>query len=93
MEELRISLKDGLTEAVIKNLVDDLRMGEVLNRDETEDILQKTKNRPDQARYLIDSVKVKGREASKRFFASLEKNDITLYNTLTIANRLEALLT
>ncbi|XP_056602006.1 caspase-22 [Triplophysa dalaica] len=92
LEELRISLKNGLTEAVIKNLVDDLREGGVLNRDETEDILQKTKNRPDQARDLIDSVKVKGREASKRFFSSLENNDKTLYETLTIANRLEALL-
>lgn len=92
LEKLRIDLKDGLTEAVIKNLADDLRNGEVLNKDETEEVLHRTKTRPDQARDLIDSVRVKGCEASERFFAFLEKCDKTLYKNLKIASLLEALL-
>lgn len=35
---------------------------------------------------------MKGHEASELFFASLEKNDKTLYKNLKIASRLEALL-
>ncbi|KAI7813615.1 putative caspase-8, partial [Triplophysa rosa] len=92
LKELRIRLKEGLTEPVIQNLVDDLLKDEVLNKDETEAILHRTKTRSDQARAMIDSVEVKGCEASERFFSSLENNDKTLYKKLTISSRLEALL-
>lgn len=85
LEKLRPNLKDGLTGPVINNLVDGLRKDEVLNKDETEAILHKTNIRPDQARYLIDSVTVKGCEASEHFFDILEKSDKTVYNNLKIA--------
>nr|XP_055054853.1 caspase-1-A-like [Misgurnus anguillicaudatus] len=92
LEELRNDLIEGLTEAVIRDLVDDLRKEKVLNKNETEDILHITKTRADQARDLIDSVKMKGYDASETMFNSLEKRDTTLHNKLQIRQRLENLL-
>ncbi|KAK7164275.1 hypothetical protein R3I94_002862 [Phoxinus phoxinus] len=88
LENCRIQLRDGLTEAVIKSLLDDLRAENVLGTEEIEEILQKTKTRTDQARDLIDSVKRKGRKASEILLKCLEKRDEHLYKSLNIDRHL-----
>ncbi|XP_056116037.1 caspase-22 [Rhinichthys klamathensis goyatoka] len=84
LEKCRIELRDGLTEAVIKSLSDDLRKENVLGKEEIEEILQKTKTRTDQARDLIDSVGKKGRKASEILLKWLEKRDKHFYESLNI---------
>lgn len=88
MEQLRIKLKEGLTEPVIKSLLDDLRDKKVLGNEEIEEIVQKTKPRADQARDLIDGVSRKGTKASEIMLACLKNRDIYLYNSLNIDNHL-----
>uniref|UniRef100_A0A673GFC5 CARD domain-containing protein n=1 Tax=Sinocyclocheilus rhinocerous TaxID=307959 RepID=A0A673GFC5_9TELE len=73
LEQLRIKLKEGLTEAVIKNLLDDLRVKKVLGNEEIEEIVQKTKPRADQARDLIDGVSRKGTKASEIMLVQLHE--------------------
>ncbi|XP_052412135.1 caspase-22 isoform X2 [Carassius gibelio] len=84
LEQLRIQLKDGLTEAVIKNLLDDLQDKKVLGNEEIEEIVQKTKTRADQARDLIDGVRRKGRKASEIMLTCLKDRDNYLYKNLNI---------
>uniref|UniRef100_A0A8C1VPN5 Caspase-8 n=1 Tax=Cyprinus carpio TaxID=7962 RepID=A0A8C1VPN5_CYPCA len=88
LEQLRIKLKEGLTEPIIKSLLDDLRDKKVLGNEEIEEIVQKTKPRADQARDLIDGVSRKGTKASEIMLACLKNRDIYLYNSLNIDNHL-----
>lgn len=73
-----------MTEAVIKNVLDDLLDKKVLGKEEIEEIMQKTKTRADQARDLIDGVSRKGTKASQIMLTCLEKTDNCLYNDLNI---------
>lgn len=77
-------LIDGLSEPVIKHLLDDLRGENVVNSGESEEIVQKTKTRTDQARDLIDCVKRKGRKASEILLKCLEKRDECVYKNLNM---------
>ncbi|XP_016321787.1 caspase-8-like isoform X3 [Sinocyclocheilus anshuiensis] len=88
LEQLRIKLKEGLTEAVIKNLLDDLRVKKVLGNEEIEEIVQKTKPRADQARDLIDGVSRKGTKASEIMLACLKDRDNCLSDNLNIDSHL-----
>ncbi|XDV21123.1 hypothetical protein PO909_026292 [Leuciscus waleckii] len=88
LETLRIQLRDGLTEPVIKNLLDDLRAENVLGTEEIEEIVQKTKTRTDQARDLIDYVRKKGRKASEILLQSLKIRDKHFYESLDIDSHL-----
>lgn len=88
LEQLRIKLKEGLTEAVIKNLLDDLRDKKVLGNEEIEEIVQKTKTRADQARDLVDGVRRKGTKASEIMFTCLKERDNCLYDNLNIDSHL-----
>lgn len=88
LEQLRIKLKDGFTEAVIKNLLDDLRDKKVLGNEEIEEIVQKTKTRADQARDLIDGVRRKGTKASEIMLTCLKDRDNCLYDNLNIDSHL-----
>ncbi|KAK9974771.1 hypothetical protein ABG768_022848 [Culter alburnus] len=89
LEKIRIQLRDGLSEPVIKCLLDDLREKNVLNTGEIEEIVQKTKTRTDQARDLIDCVKRKGMKASEILLKCLEKRDEYLYKSLNIDSHSE----
>ncbi|XP_067295293.1 caspase-22 [Pseudorasbora parva] len=84
LKKCRIQLRDGLTDALIKNLLDDLLENNVIGSEEIEDIMQKTKTRTDQARDLIDNVRRKGRKASEILLNCLEKQDKFLYESLNI---------
>ncbi|XP_051750962.1 caspase-22 isoform X2 [Ctenopharyngodon idella] len=84
LEKNRIQLIDGLSEPVIKHLLDDLRGENVVNSGESEEIVQKTKTRTDQARDLIDCVKRKGRKASEILLKCLEKRDECVYKNLNM---------
>lgn len=88
LEQLRIKLKEGLTEPVIKSLLDDLRDKKVLGNEEIEEIVQKTKPRADQARDLIDGVSRKGTKASEIMLACLKNRDNCLYDNLNIDSHL-----
>ncbi|XP_055046107.2 caspase-3-like [Misgurnus anguillicaudatus] len=91
LKNLRVELVQCMTEAVIKDLVDDLVGCKVLSSSETEEILLPTKPRSDHARGLIDSVKVKGKIASEKMLRLLETRDKALYDNLNISSLLEAL--
>ncbi|KAF4112841.1 caspase-22 isoform X2 [Onychostoma macrolepis] len=84
LKKLRTDLRDGLTEAVIKNLLDDLQDKNVLGSEEIEVIVQKTKTRADQVRDLIDGVSRKGTKASEIMFTCLKDRDNYLYDNLNI---------
>lgn len=88
LRQLRNQLRDGLTEAVIKNLLDDLQDKKVLGSEEVEVIVQKTQTRADQARDLIDGVSRKGTKASEIMFTCLKDIDNCLYDNLNIDSRL-----
>ncbi|XP_065130850.1 caspase-3-like [Paramisgurnus dabryanus] len=91
LKNLRVELVQCMTEAVIKDLVDDLVDSKVLSSSETEEILLPSKSRSDHARGLIDSVKVKGKNSSEKMLQHLETRDKALYDNLNISSLLEAL--
>ena len=69
---------EKMSRELINQLLDDLLLDCVLNDEEKDSILQENSTCADRARCLIDMVKNKGREASRKIFTHLQSRDPTL---------------
>ncbi|XP_035989643.1 protein NLRC3-like [Fundulus heteroclitus] len=79
-----------VSEEVLKQLLDSLEAGGVLNHSETEAILQKNQTRADKARSTIDVVRKKGPDSCKMMIQHLQLKDATLSNQLGLSFALSA---
>ncbi|XP_073342572.1 NACHT, LRR and PYD domains-containing protein 1 homolog [Pagrus major] len=78
LARVRPQLVERVSSEVINQLLDDLLKDGVLNYGEKDSILQGNNSRADRARCLIDVVKRKGREASRKMFTHLQSRDRVL---------------
>ncbi|XP_078278222.1 caspase-1-A-like [Rhinoraja longicauda] len=85
LKRLRSALVNGLSMAVIKDLVDEMLETRVINPSESEEILQGNITTKDKARCLVDIVSRKGRGASEKLIQSLNKADTELCKELCLS--------
>lgn len=84
LNKVRREFVERVSREVICQLLDDLLDDGVVNDGEKESILEDNRSRGDRARALIDTVKRKGDEASRKFMAHLQGRDPTLYFALCL---------
>ncbi|KAM4589901.1 caspase a isoform 2-T2 [Fundulus diaphanus] len=85
LQKVRSEFVNRVSTEVIKQLLDCLLDDGVLNDGEKESILEENHTRADKARQLIDKVKKKGAEASKKMIAHLQDKDKNLYSVLGLS--------
>ncbi|KAL3044958.1 hypothetical protein OYC64_013263 [Pagothenia borchgrevinki] len=78
LARLRPELVRNMSRELINQLLDDLLMDGVLNDGEKDSVLQENDTRADRARCLIDMVKRKGCEASRKIICHIQSRDPTL---------------
>uniref|UniRef100_UPI0037E81963 caspase recruitment domain-containing protein 8-like n=1 Tax=Semicossyphus pulcher TaxID=241346 RepID=UPI0037E81963 len=88
LARVRPKLVQSMSRELINQLLDDLLVDGVLNDGERDSILQENKSCVDKARCLIDSVKRKGCEASRKLFHHLQHRDPTLSKELGLPSGL-----
>lgn len=76
---------DKVSKPLLKQLLDDLLEDGLLNDGEKDSVLEDNSNKADMARALIDMVKRKGDQASRKMIARLEIRDPTLYSELGLS--------
>ncbi|XP_035288631.1 caspase-1-A-like isoform X2 [Anguilla anguilla] len=81
---IRPKFVEKVSLAVLKLLMDDLRLMKVLNAAEVEQVTEEHRQRMDQARTLIDMVQKKGDEASNQLMRCLQEKDPPLFNELGV---------
>ncbi|XP_077397792.1 caspase-1-A-like [Festucalex cinctus] len=82
LEAVTIDFVEGVSNAVISQLLSHLRKEKVLNNGEEEEIREANNIRADKARSLIDTVCKKGDEAAWKLITYLELRDPTLFKKL-----------
>lgn len=75
---------------LIKQLLDDALDEGILNDGQRESILESNSTKADRARCLIDTVRRKGAEASRKLIAHLQERDPTLFKELCLSCDLPA---
>ncbi|XP_055370115.1 uncharacterized protein LOC114868231 [Betta splendens] len=83
---IRRKFVESVSKPVISELLDDLLQDGILNDEEKDFIVEEDHDRADRARGLIDIVKRKGDEASKKMIAHLQQTDPTLYSELVLSH-------
>ncbi|KAM7395429.1 hypothetical protein PAMA_006943 [Pampus argenteus] len=86
LQRVRTKFVDKVTKEVINQLLDDILEDHIVNDGEKDSILQENNSRADKARCLIDTVRRKGDEASRKMIAHLQHRDPTLYTTLGLSS-------
>ncbi|XP_053176711.1 caspase a-like [Scomber japonicus] len=86
LAKVRIKFVQGVNNAVIKQLLDDILEAGIVNDGEKDSILEENVIKTDKARALIDTVRKKGDEASRTLIACLYNRDLTLYNNLGLSS-------
>lgn len=79
---VRTKFVEGVSKDLVKQLLDDLLDEGILNDGEKDSILEENSTKADRARALIDTVKRKGDEASRKMIAQLQSRDPTLSRNL-----------
>ncbi|XP_030599707.1 caspase-1-A-like [Archocentrus centrarchus] len=79
---VRTGFVDNVSKPVIKQLLDDLVEGGVLNDGESESVREDNGTRADMARDLIDIVRKKGDKASSKMITYIQRRDSSLYEKL-----------
>ncbi len=79
---MRTAFVEKVSKEIISQLLDDLLEDGVLNDGEKDSILEENRSRADRARCLIDTVRKKGDDASRKMIARLNSRDPALYSTL-----------
>ncbi|XP_074498305.1 caspase a-like isoform X1 [Sebastes fasciatus] len=82
LARVRSKFVEKASNSLLKDLLDDLLDDGVLNDGQKDSILEENSNRADKARSLIDTVKRKGDEASRKMIAHLHSRDLMLYSEL-----------
>ncbi|XP_062270912.1 caspase a-like [Scomber scombrus] len=86
LAKVRAKFVVGVNSTVIKQLLDDLIHDGIVNEGEKGSILEENSTRADRARSLIDTVRRKGGEASRKFIAHLHVRDPILYKDLGLSS-------
>ncbi|GLD62114.1 NACHT, LRR and PYD domains-containing protein 1b allele 1-like protein [Lates japonicus] len=82
LSRVRFRFAQRVSREVINQLLDDLSEDGVLNDEERESIAQRNNTRADRARCLIETVRRKGYEASRKMISHLQIRDQTLSTEL-----------
>ncbi|XP_074504542.1 uncharacterized protein LOC141775267 isoform X3 [Sebastes fasciatus] len=88
LARVRSKLVEKMSRELINQLLDDLLKDGVLNDGEKDSVLQENNTTADRARRLIDMVKNKGREASRKMFTHLRSRDHSLSDQLGLLSGL-----
>ncbi|KFQ55090.1 Caspase-1, partial [Pelecanus crispus] len=86
--KVRVAFVERVSKPVISGLLDELLAQGVLSLAEVDEVHDRYTVRTDKARYLIDSVRLKGPRASRIFIDSLRKRDGTLTEQLGLTAEL-----
>ncbi|KAM4569371.1 NLR family CARD domain-containing protein 3-like isoform 2-T3 [Odontesthes bonariensis] len=84
LNRIRMEFVERVPEEILKQLLDALLADRVFNDLEKEAIIEENQNRADKARRLIDDVRRKGEEASRKMMEHLQKLDPTLSSQLRL---------
>ncbi|XP_037630614.1 caspase-1-like isoform X2 [Sebastes umbrosus] len=82
LARVRSKFVEKVSNALLKELLDDLLGDGVLNDGQKDSILEENSNRADKARGLIDMVRRKGEKACRMLIAHLHSRDLMLYSEL-----------
>lgn len=82
---MRLTFVDKVTKELISQLLDDIFNDGVVNDGEKDSVLEENVSRADKARCLIDTVRRKGDEASRKMIAHIQRRDPTLYAQLGLS--------
>ncbi|KAM8769447.1 caspase a-like [Acanthopagrus schlegelii] len=85
LARVRSDFVGSVSKAVIKSLLDDMLDDEILNDGEKESILEENSARADQARDLIDTVRKKGDDASRKLIDRIQNRDNALFSKLGLS--------
>ncbi|XP_023146917.1 caspase a-like [Amphiprion ocellaris] len=85
LASVRTRFVEKVSKDMISQLLDDLLEDRVFNDGEKDSILEEKPSRADKARALLDRVKNKGDEASRKMIAHLKERDPTLYSELGLS--------
>ncbi|CAL8284602.1 unnamed protein product [Gadus morhua 'NCC'] len=88
LERIRSEFVKGVSEPVIKGLLDDLWQQNVFSSEEKDSVMEGQRIRADRARCLIDMVMGKGERASQAMIDSMKKRDKHLCSTLGLMSSL-----
>eukprot|EP00064_Thunnus_orientalis_P004040 superscaffoldBa00000353_g4051 len=86
LRKVRTKFVEKVSKEVIKQLLDDLLEDSFMNDGEKDSVLEENSSRADQARCLIDLVRKKGDEASRKMIAQLQCRDPALHKTLGLSS-------
>ncbi|KAM4569234.1 NLR family CARD domain-containing protein 3-like isoform 4-T9 [Odontesthes bonariensis] len=84
LNRIRMEFVERVPAEILKQLLDALLADRVFNDLEKEAIIEENQNRADKARRLIDDVRRKGEEASRKMVEHLQKLDPTLSSQLRL---------
>ncbi|XP_042565931.1 caspase a-like [Clupea harengus] len=85
LTNVRTKFVEKVSAGVLKQLLDDLNEGRILNEEEMESVIEEHKARTDKARCLIDMVRKKGEKSSNKMIEYIKKRDENLYDELGFA--------
>ncbi|XP_049432360.1 uncharacterized protein LOC125888799 isoform X2 [Epinephelus fuscoguttatus] len=85
LARVRRKFVDKVSKVLIKQLLDDLLDDGVLNDGQKDSIVEEYSATADKARVLIDTVKKKGDEASRKLIAHIHSRDSALYSELGLS--------
>ncbi|XP_044060055.1 caspase-1-like isoform X2 [Siniperca chuatsi] len=86
LKKVRSKFVEKASKELISQLLDDILEDRIVNEGEKDSILEENKSTADKARSLIDTVKKKGHEASRKMIVRLQSRDPTLYSTLGLSS-------
>ncbi|XP_033970994.1 caspase-1-A-like isoform X1 [Trematomus bernacchii] len=86
LNRIRVKFVDSANKELIKELLDGLLEVGVLNDGQKDSILEENPSTKDKARALIDRVRRKGDDASRKMIALLQSRDQTLYDSLGLSS-------
>ena len=75
LRRIRSEFVKGVSDPVIKGLLDDLYHHEVFSSEEKDSVMEEQRSRADQARCLIDTVIGKGERASQMMIDGIKERD------------------
>uniref|UniRef100_A0A8C5D082 CARD domain-containing protein n=1 Tax=Gadus morhua TaxID=8049 RepID=A0A8C5D082_GADMO len=88
LRRIRSEFVKGVSDPVIKALLDDLYHHEVFSSEEKDSVMEEQRSRADQARCLIDTVMGKGERASQRMIDGIKERDKHLCINLGLSSSL-----
>ncbi|XP_059905145.1 NACHT, LRR and PYD domains-containing protein 3-like isoform X3 [Gadus macrocephalus] len=88
LRRIRSEFVKGVSDPVIKGLLDDLYHHEVFSSEEKDSVMEEQRSRADQARCLIDTVMGKGERASQMMIDGIKERDKHLCINLGLSSSL-----